>query len=137
MYILFSATGDPDSMLPPAEFVLCVTRGDSTSDASKWNYHSVTLDANDTTIHLLIWPEDPEDRLMVYIKYDGYPNATHYDWKTEIPHEVEAFPPPIPDDTTVFENMRHSFFPPQELTALNGTYKIGIGLSSTLSLFTV
>ncbi|KAK3090847.1 hypothetical protein FSP39_015186 [Pinctada imbricata] len=128
---LHSLLSDPNGMAPPAEFVLCVRRGDTITDATNWNYHSVTLDANDTTIHFLLFPERPEDRLMVYMKYEGYPNATYYDYKTTIPHEIEDFPPPLPNDPNIFENMRHAFFPPQELTALNGTYKIGVGLSKT------
>lgn len=50
-----------------------------------------------------------------------YPNATFYDWVGESPV------PGVTDPTLMY-----TVYPPQNLTALNGTYRLGIRLNGKL-----
>lgn len=84
----------------------------------------MNLTSNDTTIHLTIWPEADGDVFEVYIKYQDYPNATYYDYKTTVPKDKSEFPGV--EDGEKLEYMRHTFFPPPEHTKYNGTYKMAI-----------
>lgn len=54
----------------------------------------------------------------------GFPNETWYDHKGVIPndHSVATGDPQMDDI------LRYTYFPPQEVTKLNGTYRIGIRL---------
>ena len=48
------------------------------------NYHTITIPANDTALHVIIRPDSAHDVYDVYVKYMGFPNASYYDWKTEV-----------------------------------------------------
>ena len=54
----------------------------------------------------------------------GFPNETWYDHKGIVPND-EA---PTSDDPIINDLLRYTYFPPPEVTKLNGTYRIGIRL---------
>ena len=54
----------------------------------------------------------------------GFPNETWYDHKGIVPND-EA---PESDDPVVTELLRYTYFPPPEVTRLNGTYRVGVRL---------
>ncbi|KAJ8314945.1 hypothetical protein KUTeg_007095 [Tegillarca granosa] len=80
--------GKPEDVPDPSISLLCIQRTASPDDPRYFNYHS----RNDTSIHLTIWPEADGDVFEVYLKYQDYPNATYYDYKTTIPKDKSEFP---------------------------------------------
>jgi hypothetical protein len=76
-----------------------------------------------------VWPERDGDRFKLYIKYEDYPNATYYDHSVILPHDKDSFKQI--DERLYPEKRRylqHTYFPPQNLTRFNGTYRIAIKL---------
>ena len=111
------------------EFILCLSRKTSGHDPTEFNYHPVQVDTNDSTIHFTVWPERDGDRFKLYIKYEDYPNATYYDHSVILPHDKDSFKQI--DERLYPEKRRylqHTYFPPQNLTRFNGTYRIAIKL---------
>ncbi|KAL3878017.1 hypothetical protein ACJMK2_035653 [Sinanodonta woodiana] len=104
-------------------YTLTVKRGDISGSL---NYHTLNITNNNTSLHVIIHPEHDNERFEVFIKYADYPNDTNYDYMDVIPHQVEAFPDAKTE--TQRDLLRHTFFPPQNVTAMSGVYKIGIGI---------
>ncbi|XP_063443914.1 polycystin-1-like protein 2 [Mytilus trossulus] len=121
--------GNPDKIDCPMEFILCLSRKTTGVDPREYNYHPVQVDTNDSTIHFTIWPDREGDRFKVFLKYEDYPNATFYDHTTIIPHDKDAFQHIDPDKYPEKRRyLQHTYFPPQHLTKLNGTYRVAIKL---------
>ena len=93
----------------------------SNASGDSYNYHRIEIADNGTTLLANIHPANPVDIYYVYLKYDGFPNDTFYDW-------VAVVPDPDLADT---DPRRFVFAPPQNYTAVNGTYRIGIRLKGT------
>lgn len=118
------------------EFILCLSRKTSGEDPREFNYHPVQVDTNDSTIHFTIWPDREGDRFQVFIKYEDYPNATWYDHTAIIPHHPDAFSHISADQYPEKRRyLQHTYFPPQHLTKLNGTYRIAIKLHGIYKMF--
>ena len=81
-------------------------------------FASIEIPDNGTALFASIFPVNPVDVYYVYLKYDGFPNETYYDW-------VGVIPNPELDDT---DPKRFVYAPPQNYTSVNGTYRIGIRL---------
>lgn len=81
------------------------------------SYHRITVTENDTAILAIIQPLEVNEHYTVFLKYEGFPNETYYDWIGEIPNNAEG------GDG---EDAKFSIFPPQNLTSVNGTYRFGI-----------
>ena len=96
----------------------------SSSSGDSYNYHRIDIPDNGTALYASIYPVDPADVYYVYLKYDGFPNETFYDW-------VGVVPNPELSET---DPKRYVYAPPQNYTSLNGTYRIGIRLKGTLRL---
>ena len=75
-----TCAGKP-SLVPPASKHYFLT---SAKNAGKMNYHTVTVPANDTGLHVIVRPDSLDDVYDVYVKYMEFPNASYYDWKTEV-----------------------------------------------------
>jgi hypothetical protein len=73
---------------------------------------------NGTAIMAIIQPLNGV-HVSVYIKYGDYPNDTYYDWGDTLPDAPSA------------EKSQYLFYPPQNFTALNGSYVIGIRANSS------
>ena len=93
----------------------------SSASGDAYNYHRIDLPDNGTALFASIFPVNPVDVFYVYLKKDGFPNDTYYDW-------VGVIPNPDLDKT---DPKRYVFAPPQNYTSLNGTYRIGIRLKGT------
>lgn len=93
----------------------------SSSSGDTYNYHRIDIPDNGTKLYASIFPVNPVDIYYVYLKYEGFPNDTYYDWVGVIP---------VPD-VDVNDAKRYVFAPPQNYTALNGTYRIGIRLKGS------
>lgn len=122
--------GKAEDVPEPSQWMLCVPRGVSQKDATQWNNHPVPVTENDTALHFLLWPERKGDKFNVYFKFKDRPNATHYDYKTMMPHDPTDFPGYQNKDPEVLNQMLHTFYPPQNMTKLNGTYWVSIGIAS-------
>jgi len=83
-----------------------------------YNYHRIEIPDNGTALYASIFPVNPVDVYYVYLKYEGFPNETYYDWVGVVPN------PDLPET----DPKRYVFEPPQNCTSLNGTYRIGIRL---------
>jgi len=77
---------------------------------------------NGTALYTTIYPLNQVDVYYVYLKYEGFPNETFYDW-------VGVIPNPELDEN---DPKRYVYTPPQNYTSVNGTYRIGIRLKGTL-----
>lgn len=122
--------GKAEDVPEPSQWMLCVPRGVSPRDATQWNNHPVPVTENDTALHFLLWPERKGDKFNVYFKFKDRPNATHYDYKTVMPHDPTDFPGYQNKDPEVLNQLLHTFYPPQNMTKLNGTYWVSIGIAS-------
>ena len=90
----------------------------SNASGDSYNYHRIEIPDNGTALFATIHPANPVDIYYVYLKYDGFPNETYYDW-------VGVVPDPALDEA---DPKRYVFAPPQNYTSVNGTYRIGIRL---------
>lgn len=85
------------------------------SGQASMSYHNIDLNSNDSALFSNIIPLEGVI-FDVYVKYLLFPNNSFYDWKTTIPN------------SNATGDKRFLFFPPQAITRLNGSYKIGISL---------
>ena len=97
----------------------------SNASGDSYNYHRIEIPDNGTALFASIYPVNPVDVYYVYLKYDGFPNETYYDW-------VGVIPNPDLDET---DPKRFVYAPPQNYTSINGTYRIGIRLKGRSLLF--
>ncbi|CAH1779490.1 unnamed protein product [Owenia fusiformis] len=95
----------------------------------KINYHDVTLAKNGSSIHFVVFPDEKyiDDKFMVYLAYGVIPNETYFDYSTVIPNDDDF----ETDNEDRLRELRHTAFPPQNITSLNGTYYVGIKLLET------
>ena len=90
----------------------------SSSSGDSYNYHRIDLPDNGTALYATIIPVNPVDVYYVYLKYEGFPNETFYDYVGVVPHP----------ELSETDPKRYVFSPPQNYTSINGTYRIGIRL---------
>ena len=88
------------------------------------NYHPINVTSNDSSIHAILTPVDPEMTFEVLLAYEGYPNDTHNIDTAVIPHEEWDM------NHTHKEMLRHTYFPDPSLTALAGMYRVGVKIRS-------
>ncbi|XP_013393280.1 uncharacterized protein LOC106161002 [Lingula anatina] len=86
--------------------------------------HHTKIPTNGSTIHVIVRPTLPEDRFRVYIKHMEFPNKTHYDHVDYIPREEDV----DTEEDDVREELRYTYFPPANVTSLNGSYYICVEL---------
>ena len=109
----------PAGSHPPSSFFIMTSAEDI-----QMNHHEVNMTSNNTVIFTVINPASSGDVIEVFIKYTEYPNATFFDYKTRLPHDDSD----APEDVEDLERWRYTFHPPSNMTALNGTYVMGIRL---------
>ncbi len=63
----------------------------------------------------------------VYIQYEIHPNETHYDFKDTIPREDMSMFESVTDPLE-YDELKHTFTVPLELTSMNGSYLVGVKL---------
>ncbi|CAH1794576.1 unnamed protein product [Owenia fusiformis] len=119
--------GKPDLVPEALNYTFTTYRTGPEKDKLKMNHHSVTLPRNGSSLHVIIYPMTEDDEYDVYMAYGIFPNETYFDYKTHIPSD-EVF---NTKDESKLDVLRHTVFAPSNLTALNGTYYIGIKLAAT------
>ncbi len=77
------------------------------------------MSENGTALIAIIRPARDVDSFFVYFKYNDYPNNSYYDWFTVVPNP----------DPTLDNYQKYMVMPPQNFTALNGTYRFAISLN--------
>ena len=88
------------------------------------NYHVINVTKNETSVHVILTPLDPENTFDVLLQYEDYPNDTdHLDLDT-VPHPEEE------GNYTHKEMLRHTYFPNPSLTAQAGIYRVGVKIRS-------
>ena len=75
----FLYLGKPEKVPEPSIFTFL-----SSSSGPTMNFHTINITTNDTGLHAIIRPASPYDVYYVYLKYEGFPNETYYDWKGEV-----------------------------------------------------
>ena len=88
------------------------------------NHHVINLTSNFSVLYSTIYPSSDGDVIEVFIKKHEYPNATYFDYKVSLPHPEEAVPEGVEDPYV----WRYTFHPPDNITALNDTYVLGVRL---------
>lgn len=78
---------------------------------------------------MVLRPGQATDSYEVYVRFDGAPNATHYDYKDFVPHEDISHLGNISDPLEE-DDLRYSVTVPVDLTSQNGTYWVGVKLRS-------
>ena len=117
----FDNLGDPSKVEAPKLWYLMVKDGEADKAI---NYHPINVTKNDTTIHVILTPVDPELTFEVLLAYEGYPNDTHHIDSDTIPHEEWE------GNHTHKEMLRHTYFPDPTLTAQAGMYRVGVKIRS-------
>jgi len=118
-------------LVPPAGLYTFI----ASTEEMIMNFHTVSLPGNDSSLHIYIKPGSDSDIYQVFIKYMDFPNETYYDHVSTLPRHSSL------DDevyTGVFEEdemLPYIYFPPMNVTRLNGTYRIGVRLIQTTMNF--
>ena len=120
-----SLSGDTTKIAPPKMYLLNVT---NSAEANSMNIHMINVTKNDTTIHAIVTPLDPENLLEVLLAYEDYPNDTHHIDADTLPHEDTG------GNYSHKEMLQHTYFPDPELTAKAGIYRIAVRIRSRLHI---
>ena len=128
--IVLLLSGDASKIAPPKMYALIVKNGEADTTI---NYHVINVTKNETTIHAIVTPLNPENLFEVMLQYEDYPNDTHHLDVATIPHEDTE----EEGNCTHKEMRRHTYFPDPTITAQAGIYRVGIRIRSELYMPTI
>ena len=75
--------GKPSSVPPAGKFSFMTP---ASGENMTMNYHTIVNPKNQSSIHMIIKPLNEYEVYKVYLKYEGFPNETYYDWVGVVPN---------------------------------------------------
>lgn len=110
---------------PPAEYVVY---------NNTINYHATWLKYNNSALRIFILPLSGVVKLNVYVKVNGFPNTTYYDWKGSLPLPESSYFPT--SDPAEFAELLYTAAPWQNVTTNSTMYRVGIQIAGESPVYT-
>ncbi|KAH9518594.1 hypothetical protein Btru_005726 [Bulinus truncatus] len=117
---------DRDSSVYEESYFVLITNT-KTDVWSNFNYHPVNLTDTNSSLQVVLEPQEANSEYYVYMKFGARPNLTYYDFIGSSPNDEATHLPGYSTlNDTQKQQLRYTVTFPLDMTASNGTYWVAV-----------